>query len=67
MEIIVKGDSKEIADLALELQNRQKMKSYHTELLEKQLKLLSDCSEYVGADVAKLSLAMAKIAQLLQS
>lgn len=65
-------DIDEIAEIIaarLKLQNRQN-KSNYTEYLEKQLKLLSECSESgcVGANVvADLSLAMVKIVRALQS
>lgn len=64
LKITIEGKFKEIADFALALQNRQN-KSNYTELLEKQLKLLSDRSEYADEDVARLSFAMVRIVQHL--
>ena len=45
MEIKISGTSKEIADLALALQNRQNKNIEHDDVIQKQIKFLSEASE----------------------
>jgi len=45
MEIKINGTPKEIADLALELQNRQNKNIGHDDVIQKQINLLSEASE----------------------
>lgn len=67
MEIIIKGTPKEIADLALELQGRQKEKyNVASDLIQKQIELLSKSSDwaYQTGDLktaAQLSFAFAAL------
>lgn len=45
MEIKINGTPKEIAELALELQNRQNKNIEHDDIIKKQIQLLSEKSE----------------------
>lgn len=66
MKLVIQGKPKEIAELTKIMQTR-KNKSNCTELLEKQLQLLSKDSERHNGDVAKMTSAMAKISRFLQN
>ncbi len=46
MEIKINGTPKEIADLALVLQNRQNKNIEHDDVIKKQIQLLSEESEF---------------------
>lgn len=74
MKITIKGNPKEIADLALELQSRHETKKIkNMDLLENQLELLSRTSERCGKwdnliqYIPELTHAMVEISQFLCS
>ncbi len=66
MEIIINGTPKEIAELALELQDRQKKNIQSDDVIKKQIELVSKASEWVHElgqyeTLTNLSFALAEL------